>query len=94
MMPMLTKTPTAEPATETALAADISFPAWRAAAVNALAEVHERAARVTHDGFWTRLYVRGLDPEEAAKAAAREYDGGHEWRAASAELARQLSAGE
>jgi hypothetical protein len=38
---------------------------------------HERAAMVTRDGFWTRLYVRGLDPDEAAKAAAREYDATH-----------------
>jgi hypothetical protein len=45
--------------------------------VKALAEVHERAATVTRDGFWTRLYVRGLDPDEAAKAAAREYDATH-----------------
>jgi hypothetical protein len=42
-----------------------------------LPKVHERAAVVTRDGFWTRLYVRGLSPDDAAKHAAREYDSTH-----------------
>ena len=41
-----------------------------------LVKVH-RAVTATHDGFWTRLYIRGLNPEEAAQAAAREYDATH-----------------
>jgi len=45
--------------------------------MEALANVHQRAAMITRDGFWRRLYVRGLDPGEAAKAAAREYDATH-----------------
>ena len=45
--------------------------------MKALAKVNERAAMMTRDLFWTRLYVRGLDPEEAALAAAREYDATH-----------------
>jgi hypothetical protein len=32
---------------------------------------------VTHNGYWTRLYVRGLDPDEGALTAAREYDATH-----------------
>ena len=40
----------------------------------ALVKVHQAAVTATPNGLWTRLYVRGLDPEEAAQAAAREYD--------------------
>jgi hypothetical protein len=54
-----------------------SYPAWKAAAGKALQKLHERAARVTRDGFWTRCYVRNLSPEKAAELAAREYDGTH-----------------
>jgi hypothetical protein len=54
-----------------------SYPAWKAAAVKALQKLHERAARVTRDGFWTRCYVRNLSPEKAAELAAREYDSTH-----------------
>jgi hypothetical protein len=35
------------------------------------------AAAVTRDGLWTRLYVRGLGPKQAAELAAREYDATH-----------------
>jgi hypothetical protein len=54
-----------------------SYPAWKAAAVKALQKLHERAARVTRDGFWTRCYVRNLSPEKAAELAACEYDSTH-----------------
>jgi hypothetical protein len=54
-----------------------SYPAWKAAAGRALQKLHERAARVTRDGFWTRCYVRNLSPERAAQLAAREYDSTH-----------------
>ena len=51
------------------------FPVWKAETALALVKIHEGAMTVTRDdGFWTRLYVRGLDPDEAANAAAREYD--------------------
>jgi hypothetical protein len=66
--------PKAKPSAETVTAADVPFPVWKAEALLALAKVHQRAVAATHDSFWTRLYVRGLDPEEAAQAAAREYD--------------------
>jgi hypothetical protein len=69
--------PKAKPAAEATPAADVPFPVWKAAAMEALANVHQRAAMITRDGFWRRLYVRGLDPGEAAKAAAREYDATH-----------------
>ena len=36
-----------------------------------------RAATVKRDGLWTRLYVRGFSPEDAAQAAAREYAATH-----------------
>jgi hypothetical protein len=55
----------------------LSYPAWKAAAVKALQKLHERAARVTRDGFWTRCYVRNLSPEKAVELAAREYDATH-----------------
>ena len=75
MAPMHADTRKTKPAAETVTAAEVPFPVWKAEAVLALARVHERAMTVTRDdGFWTRLYVRGLDPDEAAKAAAREYD--------------------
>jgi hypothetical protein len=45
--------------------------------VKALQKGHERAARVTRDGFWTRCYVRNLSPQKAAELAAREYDSTH-----------------
>ena len=48
-----------------------SYPVWKAAAAKALQKLHERAARVTRDGFWTRCYVRNLSPEKAAELAAR-----------------------
>jgi hypothetical protein len=64
-----------KPMAEAVTAAEVPFPVWKAETALALVKIHERAMTVTRDdGFWTRLYVRGLDPEEAAKAAAREYD--------------------
>jgi hypothetical protein len=53
------------------------YPVWKAAAVKTLQKLHERAARLTRDGFWTRCYVRNLSPEKAAELAAREYDSTH-----------------
>jgi|SRR5215211_4044509 len=38
---------------------------------------YERAAVVTRDSIWTRAYILRLDPAEAAKLAAREYDSTH-----------------
>jgi hypothetical protein len=55
------------------LNAATAFPAWKAEAVKALVKLHERAATATRDGFWTRLYVRGLSPDDAARAAASDY---------------------
>ena len=69
--------PKAKPAAEAVPAADVPFAVWKAEALLALAKVHQHAVTATHNGFWTRLYVRGLDPEEAAQAAAREYDSTH-----------------
>jgi hypothetical protein len=68
--------PKAKPAAEAVPATDVPFLVWKAEAVLALA-VHQRAATVTRDAYWTRLYIRGLSPEEAAQAAAREYDATH-----------------
>ena len=69
--------PKAKPAAEAVPATDVPFLVWKAEAVLALVMVHQRALTATHDGFWTRLYIRGLNPEEAAQAAAREYDATH-----------------
>jgi len=71
---MHAKTRTTRPSAESVTAAELPFPIWKADAVMALARLHERAPHATHDGYWTRLYIRGLDPDEAAMAAAREYD--------------------
>jgi len=54
-----------------------SYPAWKAAAVRALQKLHWSAAAFTRDGLWTKLYVRGFSPEEAAKLAEREYHSTH-----------------
>jgi hypothetical protein len=45
--------------------------------VEALANVHKRAVVAMRERDWTKLYVRGLDPEAAATAASREYDATH-----------------
>ena len=71
---MARKTPTTS---RPASGADVPFPAWKIAAVKALAQVNGRAILTTRDGFWTRLYVRGLSPQQAAEMAAREYDATH-----------------
>jgi hypothetical protein len=68
--------PTAKPEAEAVPAADVSFTVWKAEAVLALA-IHQRAAAVTRDSFWTRLYVRGFSPEQAAEMTARDYDATH-----------------
>jgi hypothetical protein len=50
---------------------------WSRTSLKALAQINGRAILTTRDGFSTRLYVSGLSPEDAAQAAAREYDGTH-----------------
>ena len=57
---------------DSAPATDVSFLDWKAAAAKALAAIYERAALTNRDGLWTKLYARGLRPEEAAKATASE----------------------
>jgi len=42
--------------------------------VKALQKKHERAAAVTRERTWTRAYIEGLSPKEAADLAGREYD--------------------
>jgi hypothetical protein len=37
----------------------------------------KRTGATARDGFWTKLYVRGLSPNEAAEQAARQYDSTH-----------------
>ena len=71
---------------EPAPVADVSFPTWKVAAVTALATVHDHAAVAMRERDWRTLYVRGLDPDKAAKAAARDYDATHppEWVKGSA----------
>jgi hypothetical protein len=39
----------------------------------ALQKLHSSAAAVTRDGLWTKLYVPGFSPQQAAEAAEREY---------------------
>jgi len=56
-----------------ALDPEPSYPAWRADAFRALQKLHWSAAAATRDGLWTKLYVRGFSPSEAAKYAEREY---------------------
>ena len=53
--------------------AEPSYPVWKAAAVKALHRLHAPAAMVTRDGLWTRFYVRGFSPKQAAELAEREY---------------------
>jgi len=54
--------------------------ALKAAAVNACLKVHERAASITRESRWTRAYITGRSPAEAAEIDAREYDATH-WAA-------------
>ena len=54
-----------------------SYRAWKADAVKALAKLHALAVVATRDGCWTKPYVRGLSPDDAAAQAAREYDSTH-----------------
>jgi hypothetical protein len=68
-MPRTSRTATLNP--------DPSYPTWKAAAVKALQKLHERASRVSRESIWTRAYILRLDPAEAAKLAAREYDATH-----------------
>jgi hypothetical protein len=58
-------------------AAEPQYPVWKTNAVKALKRLHERAAIVTPERLWTQLYIRRLDPAEAAELAAREYDSTH-----------------
>ena len=55
----------------------MSFPVWKAEAVKALAELHERAAVAMRERDWRNLYVRGFSPGEAAAHAARDYNSTH-----------------
>ncbi|MFL5047812.1 MAG: hypothetical protein ACJ8EA_23515 [Xanthobacteraceae bacterium] len=41
--------------------------------MKALHRLHAPAAMVTRDGLWTRFYVRGFSPKQAAELAEREY---------------------
>jgi hypothetical protein len=54
-----------------------SYAAWKADALKALEWLRSPAARVTRDGFWTKLYVQGFRPAEAAELADREYRSTH-----------------
>jgi hypothetical protein len=64
-------------------AAEPCFPAWKAEAAAALAKLHERAAVAMRERDWRGHYVRGLSPEQAAEAAARDYAATHrpDWAA-------------
>jgi len=53
--------------------AEPSYSVWKAAAVKALHRLHAPAAMVIRDGLWTRFYVRGFSPKQAAELAEREY---------------------
>jgi len=50
-------------------AAEPKYPVWKANAVKALRSAHQRAAVVTPERLWRQLYIRRLDPDEAAKLA-------------------------
>jgi hypothetical protein len=41
--------------------------------VKALQGLHAQAVPVTREGLWTQLYIRRVDPTEAARLAEREY---------------------
>jgi len=56
-----------------ALNLEPSYPAWKAAAIAALKKLHWSAVASTRDGLWTRLYVQGFSPEEAAEVADQTY---------------------
>jgi hypothetical protein len=49
-----------------------SYEAWKAVAAEELKRLHGIEATAIAEREWTKLYVRGLAPEEAAERAERE----------------------
>ena len=52
-----------------------SYPSWKDAAAQELKRLHGIEATAIPEREWTKLYVDGLTPEEAAEKAEREYRG-------------------
>jgi hypothetical protein len=50
----------------------LTFSDWLALAERALANEHTTRPNVVRPGAWTKMYVRGMTPEEAAQRAATE----------------------
>jgi hypothetical protein len=50
-----------------------SYEAWKAVAAKELQRLHGIDATAIAEREWTKLYIRGLAPEEAADRAEREY---------------------
>jgi hypothetical protein len=52
----------------------MDYRTWREAAAQVLQGRHNLAWGVMHEGAWSRLYVKGLNPEEAADCARVYWD--------------------
>ena len=51
----------------------MDYRTWRKAAAQALQDRHDLAWTIMQEGAWMRLYVKGLNPEEAADWAREWY---------------------
>jgi len=45
----------------------MDYRTWREASAQALQDRYDLAWSVMHEGAWMRLYVKGMDPDEAAE---------------------------
>ena len=68
------RTPDSRQARGQSRLAEMDYRAWRKAAAQVLRDRHDLAWGVMHEGAWSRLYVKGLDPEEAADWARVYWD--------------------
>ena len=54
--------------------AEMDYRTWREAAAQVLQGRHNLAWGVMHEGAWSRLYVKGLNPEAAADWARTRHN--------------------
>jgi hypothetical protein len=50
--------------------AEMDYRTWRKAAAQVLRDRYELSWGVMHEGAWIRLYVMGMEPDEAAHIVA------------------------
>jgi hypothetical protein len=55
-----------EPATDPSCGAH--FASWKSSVTAQFERLHSISAGIIPDGVWTRLYIKGMTPEEAARA--------------------------